>query len=84
MKDAARNKAIRPCKRDVILIDDDESANDRPAVKSIKPDPSSEIVKLQEEVDKWKGKFERACREALKDQLRAEAAEARVGEVILS
>ncbi|GMS78609.1 hypothetical protein PENTCL1PPCAC_784 [Pristionchus entomophagus] len=69
--------AVRPSKRDVIVIDDDESDNDQPAVKSSKIEeeavPSPEIVDLRQKLNQSEDNLQNhATKEA---ELRAERAE---------
>ncbi|GMS78613.1 hypothetical protein PENTCL1PPCAC_788, partial [Pristionchus entomophagus] len=74
--DATKGKDTRLSKRDVIVIDGGESTSDQPVVKSAKrdeePEAASKIAELQQEVDKLKGSFKRACRAAREAELRTE------------
>ncbi|GMT02060.1 hypothetical protein PENTCL1PPCAC_24234, partial [Pristionchus entomophagus] len=75
-------KSVRASKREVIVIDDDESTSEQPVMKSVKreeePVPSSEVVELQQKVIKLEDTVQRACRAARTAELRAEAAEIRL------
>ncbi|GMS78614.1 hypothetical protein PENTCL1PPCAC_789, partial [Pristionchus entomophagus] len=79
MKDAAKSTTTRPSKRDVIVIDDEESTEDQPVSKNVKreeePEAAPTVAELQEEVAKLKDSFQRACRAARLAELRAEQAE---------
>ncbi|GMT02040.1 hypothetical protein PENTCL1PPCAC_24214, partial [Pristionchus entomophagus] len=76
---AARDKANRSAKRNVIVIDVDESTSDQPCAKKDSESVSSKrVIELEEELRKSKGDFQRACLAARKAELRAEAAEERL------
>ncbi|GMT02054.1 hypothetical protein PENTCL1PPCAC_24228, partial [Pristionchus entomophagus] len=69
MMDGASNKAVRPSKRDAIVIKDEESTSDQPLAKSARRAaesvPSSEVVNLRKEVDKYQD----ACIAAKTDEI---------------